>query len=70
MITILEIYIINIIIWGIIEKYINYLERIIFFYSHHMKSMDDLAAIILDTPRINNKCSSKKESTKLIHIIH
>ena len=46
----------------------NYSKTITLYDSTHMMSITDLVAINIETPRIDNGCSLKKEFTELNHM--
>ena len=53
---------------GYLRRTSNSLERIKLFDLTHMMSIVDLVAIVVETLRINSRCSLEKEFTELIHI--
>ena len=48
----------------------GYSKRITLFDSTHMMSMADHVAIIVETLRIDIRCSLEKEFNELIHMNH
>ena len=63
--TNLKTYVLNIYIQGIFEKDIKVLKRETLFDLTHMMTIVDLVAISIEVQRIDNRCTFKKELTKM-----